>query len=225
MREWKIMTLEEYRKRASKEEDWAPGWDAISNVFEGLYPNQKPSHFGTLIPSRSIFGGDEYLDGCSIYQSSNGYKHLVTYGMTELYTNEKAYGGTWSKWGYEMTMKLNEDSVDNCKWAITMLSNLARYTYTKERYFEPMQFISGNGTSLHIGVESAITALLVVNDTECDGIDTVHGRVDFMQLVGITQSELQALKEDCKNAALLYERMKKDNPYLVTDMKRTKSYL
>ncbi len=219
------MTLEEYKKRASEEEDWAPGWEAIDEVFEKLYPNQKPAHFGAAMPSRAIFGGDEYVDGYSIYQSPNGYKHLLTYGMTELYTNEEAFGGEWSGWGYEMTIKLKENSVEDCKWAINMLSSLARYTYTKKKFFEPMQYIAGNGTSLHIGIESAITALLVVNDTECNGIDTVHGRVEFMQLVGITQRELEVLKEDYTQAGLLCENMKKDNPYLATDMKRIKSYL
>ncbi|QRG70475.1 suppressor of fused domain protein [Brevibacillus choshinensis] len=60
-------------------------------------------------------------------------------------------------------------------WAIDMLSNLARYTFTRKRFFEPIQFVSGNGTSIHIGVDSANTALLVVHDTEAEGIDTVHG--------------------------------------------------
>jgi hypothetical protein len=46
-----------------------------------------------------------------------------------------------------------------------------------------------------------------------------------MQLVGITQRELEVLKEDHTQASVLYENMKKDNPYLVTDMKRIKSYL
>jgi hypothetical protein len=219
------MTLEEYKKRAAEEEDWAPGWEAIDEVFDKLYPNQKPEHFGTTITKRALFGGDQYIDGYSIYQSRNGYKHILTYGMTELYTNEEAFGGEWSGWGYEMTIKLNENSTENCMWAIDMLSNLANYTYTKKRFFEPMQFIAGNGTSLHIGAESAITALLVVNDTEANGIDTVHGRVDFIQLVGITQRELEILKEDRSKAEILVENMKKDNLYLVTDMKRTKSYI
>jgi len=219
------MTLEEYKKRAAEDEDWAPGWEAVDEVFEKVYPNQNPAHFGTVLTSRAVLGGDEYIDGYSIYQSPNGYMHLLTYGMTELYVDEESFGGEWSRWGYEMTIKLKEDSVEDCKWAIDMLSNLARYTYTKERFFEPMQFIAGNGTSLHIGTESAITALFVVNDTECQGIDTVHGRVEFMQLVGITQRELEVLKADNSHAAVLYERMKKDSPNLITDMKRIKSYL
>ncbi|ENQ3108391.1 Suppressor of fused protein (SUFU) [Bacillus sp. 491mf] len=219
------MILEEYKKRASEQEDWAPGWEAIDEVFDKLYPNQEPAHYGTTFHKRAFFGGDEYLDGYSIYQSPNGYKHLLTYGMTELYTDVDAFGSEWSRWGYEMTIKLKEDTNEDCMWAIDMLSNLARYTCTQKRFFEPMQFVAGNGTSLHIGVESAITALLVVTDTEAEGIDTVHGRVNFMQLVGITQQELEVLKEDYTKAEILVKNMKKDNPYLITDMKRIKSYL
>lgn len=219
------MDKQEYKRLASEQDDWAPGWHAIDAVFEKLYPGQEPSHFGTDLHARAIFGGDQYLDGYSIYQSTHGYKHIITYGMTELYTEEKAFGGEWSKWGYEMTIKLKEESLDDCLWSIDMLSNLARYTYTQNRFFEPLQFIAGNGTSLHIGVESNITALLVVRDTEAAGVDTVHGKVDFMQLVGITEKELEVLKEDSTKAAELVGKMKLDNPHLVTDMKRKHSYL
>lgn len=123
------MTLDEYKNQASEQEDWAPGWDAIDQEFEKLYPKQIPVHYGTEMHKRAIFGGDEHLDGYSIYQSPNGYKHLLTYGMTELYLEMESFGGEWSRWGYEMTIKLKEESVESCLWAINMLSNLARYTY------------------------------------------------------------------------------------------------
>ncbi len=110
-------------------------------------------------------------------------------------------------------------------WALDIFANLARYTYTQKRFFEPLQIIGGNGTPIKIGSASKITALLVVQDTEAEGIDTVHGRVDFLQLVGITEKELDALKEDRSQAAILVEKMRKENPYLVTDMNRVNSFL
>lgn len=219
------MKVEEYKRLAAEQEDWAPGWEAIDSVFGKLYPNQNPAHYGTLLHSRAIFGGDEYLDGFSIYDSPKGFKHLLTYGMTELYTNEEAFGGEWSRWGYEMTIKLKEETNEDCMWAIDMLSNLAKYTFTQNRFFEPLQFIAGNGSSLHIGTDSNITALLVVNDTEAQSLNTVHGKVEFMQLVGITQRELEILMDDRTKAEVLVEEMRKDNPYLVTDMSRIDSYL
>ena len=220
------MTKEEFLKRIQEDESYSPGWQAIDDAFEKLYPGQNPDHFGTLITSRAIFGGDEYLDGFSVYTSPKGYKHLVTYGMTVLYGDEEAFGGEWNGWGYEMTMKLKEDSAENCKWAIDMMSNLARYTYKTERFFEPNQYVKGNGTSLHIGEDSMITALLIVSDTEAETQMSVYGKTEFMQLIGITESEIQAIIEDPSNIEKLIELMKADgNEDLVTDMKRTKSYL
>lgn len=75
------------------------------------------------------------------------------------------------------------------------------------------------------GADSMITAILAVDDTEVSGIDTIYGRVDFLQFVGITSEEYEMLKEDPSTAKLLVEAMKKDNPYLVTDLGRKKSYL
>lgn len=124
------MTKEEYIKRMKEDNEWAPGWEAIDAEFDRLYPGQKPGHYGTNIQSRAMFGGDEYLDGCSVYDMGNGCRHIVTYGMTELYGDEEAFGGEYSRWGYEMTLKLKADSAEECMWALDMLSNLARYTYS-----------------------------------------------------------------------------------------------
>lgn len=128
--------------------------------------------------------------------------------------------------GYEMTIKLIEKDEQDCVWALNMLSNLARYTYQTERFFEPYQYVGGNGQSLHIGEDSAITALLLVNDTELKPQLSVYGKTEFIQLVGITDSELEAIMDDPDNVEVLINAMKNDgNPNLVTDMKRKKSYL
>lgn len=219
------MTKEEFLRRMQEDETYAPGWQAIDDAFEALYPGQQPEHFGTLLTARAALGGDEYLDGFSVYNSPKGYKHLVTYGMTVLYGDEEAFGGEWNGWGYEMTIKLKEKDTANCMWTIDMLSNLARYTYKTERFFQPNQFIRGNGSSLHIGSDSLITALLLVNDTEAEPQMSVYGKTEFIQLVGITEAELQAVMEDKSNIPVLLRRMKEDgNADLVTDMKRQRSY-
>ena len=218
------MTKEEFLIRLNEDEEYSPGWQAIDDAFEKLYPGQNPDHFGTIMTSRAIFGGDEYLDGFSVYSSPKGYKHLVSYGMTVLYGDEEAFGGEWNGWGYEMTMKLKEKDTESCMWAIDMMSNLARYK--TGRFFEPNQYVKGSGTSLHIGTDSLITALLLVNDTEAEPQTSVYGKTEFIQLVGITESEIQAIIDDRNNIPRLIELMKADgNEDLVTDMSRNKSYL
>lgn len=220
------MTIEEFKKRASEDEEWAPGWGVIDEALDELYGDAEYQHFGTNIAARAMFGGNEYLDGYSIYTSPKGYKHIITYGMTVLYADEEAFGGEYNGWGYEMTVKLKETDNDKCMWAISMMANLARYTYTQKRFFEPYQFVSGNGSSIDLNrPESRITALLVVEDTELKRRDTLYGSTDFLQLVGITQSELEALKADHTKAQILAEMIKKDYRYLETDMNRTHSYM
>lgn len=221
------MTLEEFKKKLEADDEFAPGWDAIDAAFEALYPGQKPSHFGTAINTRAMFGGENYLDGFSFYRSPKGYLHLVSYGMTVLYGDEEAFGQEYNGWGYEMTMKLKADDPNDCIWAADMMLNLARYTYTSGNWFEPQHYVAGNGESINRGMpESAITSLFVVEDTEVPAQDTIYGKTAFLQLVGITYHDAMALKEDwATNAPLLYERIKADNPDFVTDMSSTKSYL
>lgn len=219
------MTKEEFLIRIKEDENYSPGWQAIDDAFEKLYPGQKPDHFGTILTSRAALGGEEYLDGFSIYNSPKGYKHLVTYGMTVLYGDEDAFGGEWNGWGYEMTMKLKENDTESCMWAVHMMSNLARYTYKTKRFFEHDQYVKGSGASLHIGADSLITALLLVNDTEAEPQMSVYGKTEFIQLVGITESELQAIIADHDNISRLIACMEADgNGDLVTDMRRSKSY-
>lgn len=215
------MTKEEFLTRIKEDEDYSPGWQAIDDAFEKLYPGQNPDHFGTTFSSRAMFGGDEYLDGFSIYNSPKGYKHLVTYGMTVLYGDEDAFGGEWNGWGYEMTIKLKEKDSESCMWAMNMMSALARHTYKTKRFFQANQYFKGP----NIGSDSLITAFFLVNDTEAETQMSVYGKTEFIQLVGITESEFQAIIEDKNNVPKLIELMKADgNADLVTDMRRSKSY-
>ena len=220
------MTIDEFRKKNQNEDDWVPGWDEIESVFSKLYPEQSTAHHGTNMVRRAMFGGDQYLDGYSIYQSSKGYNHIVTFGMTELYADEDKLGGERNKWGYEMTFKLpaNKEN-ENHLWSLDLLANLARYTYEQKRIFEPYQFISGGGKSICKDKQSKITALMVISDTELESIEGIYGKVEFIQLVGITESELTALTSNPDNAKKLYTLIQQDNPDFVTDLSRVKSYM
>ncbi|MFF1817322.1 suppressor of fused domain protein [Kribbella sp. NPDC058245] len=220
-----MMTKDEYVARAAAETDWAPGWLAVDAAFDALYPGVTPPHKGAPFEARAIFGGQEYIDGYSIFPSPNGYQHLLTYGMSTLYVDPESYGGDFSGWGYEMTMKVRADGPDDCIWAINSMSNLGRYTYTAKAWFEPFQFVNGRGQALH--TDTRLTSYITVSDPEVGGIDTVHGRVDFIQLVGITQPELDWVADGgTERAKELVRRIAEDgNPHLVTDLARSHSYV
>ena len=161
----------------------------------------------------------------------NEYQHIVTYGMSELYANEESFGGEWSGWGYEMTFKLVANKPEECLWVLNTLANLAFFTNTQESYLENLQFIAGDGKSLSRDDKSLITAMIVTHDTEIQGVTTEHGKLQFLQLVGITQKELEWIMQydnaddNKKSIQELIYKMQDDNPYLATDMNRQKSYV
>lgn len=223
------MTKEEFIAKVEADEEYAPGWDAIEEAMLEVYPEGGEEHFGTAIHARAMFGGDQYLDGYSVYTSPKGYKHIVSFGMTELYGNPDAFGKEYNGWGYEMSIKLKETDTKECMWAMDMMANLARYTFQTSRYFEHGQYVGsadGDKGAIKQGADSIITSLLLVNDTELKSRDTVYGKTEFIQLVGITTSELKAIIEDRSNVQKLIDLMKADgNEDLVTDLARTKSYL
>ncbi|MBQ5311647.1 MAG: suppressor of fused domain protein [Oscillospiraceae bacterium] len=221
------MTQDEFRAKA-KDTEWAPGWDEIESAFKAVYGDAEPEHFGTVITSRAMFGGNEYLDGYSAYASQKGYSHIVTFGMSELYADEEKLGGEYSKWGYEMTIKLKGEEPKKCIWAMNMMGNLARYTFQSDRWFEPGQYVGSakNPASIDLGrPDCKITAVLVTNDTEIETRQTIYGELAFLQLVGITQNEFSAVVSDRSLVPTLLERLRADYPDLETDMNRTKDYI
>ena len=64
-----------------------------------------------------------------------------------------------------------------------------------------------------------------MNYTKTQTLDTHNGKDEYIHFLGITESELDAIRKDGSNISILIEKMKKDNPELITDMKRKKSYL
>jgi len=131
------MTREEYAKRMKKHPDWAPGWDAIDAAFAKLYPEAEPVRFESELHDRAALGGEEYLDGFAVYDTGKGYQHVVTYGLSELYPSMAAFGSEYSKWGYELTLKVRESYAETGTWALDLLAQLARYTFQTGNYFEP----------------------------------------------------------------------------------------
>lgn len=215
------MSAEEYKQQFTEND--TPGWTAIDNVFDKIYPGQEPSHYAP--PLHYIVGGEDPLDGVSIYNSSKqeDHFHFVSYGMSELYYNEKAAGGEFSKWGFEFTMRVKPFAGDKDKpfWVISMMNNLARYVFTSGKWFEEFQYIPANGP-IRLETETEITALAFIKDPEAGSIQTPHGEVTFLQLVGLTTAELERLKQVSTRAAVeeLLLELAQSNPLLITDLER-----
>jgi Suppressor of fused protein (SUFU) len=215
------LNLDDYKKQFS--EDDSVGWMSIDAQCEKIYGAQEPKHFAP--PLHYQLGGDDPLDGISIYQSQEQSKHhhFVSYGFSELYYNEESVGEDFSRWGFELTFRLAPfaDDADPPTWPITVMQNLARYVFNSKNYFEEFHFIPMNGP-IRLETDTQITAVAFVLDPQLGKIDTPHGEVCFLQMVGITQAEHDALKEvnTLEVTAQLLEKLKQKNPLLITDLTR-----
>lgn len=218
------MTQKEY-KNIFDEED-AVGWLEIDKVVEGIYGDQKPRHYAP--PVHYMLGGEDPLDGVSIYDSQKDmfHRHLVSYGMSELYYNEEAAGGEFSKWGFEFTFRLKpfaEDG-DDPTWVVNLMNNLARYVIKSGKWFEEYHVIPANGPiRLNSTAEINIVGVAFVSDPELGKIQTPHGEVSFLQMVGLTANEMNRITSASSaydEVKKVLDEMKTTNPLMITDLLR-----
>lgn len=218
------MTQKEYKNLF--DEDDAVGWLEIDKVVEGIYGDQKPRHYAP--PLHYMVGGEDPLDGVSIYDSQKDifHRHLVSYGMSELYYNEEAAGGEFSKWGFEFTFRLKpfaEDG-DDPTWVVNLMNNLARYVIKSGKWFEEYHVIPANGPiRLNSTAEINIVGVTFVSDPELGKVQTPHGEVSFLQMVGLTANEMNRITSASSaydEVKKVLDEMKTTNPLMITDLLR-----
>ena len=214
------MDLAQYKQQFTEED--AVGWLAIDAELDKVYSEQNPKHFAP--PILWELGGEDPLNGVSIYQTkhADGHKHYVTYGFSALFYDEEAVGADYSKYGFELTFRLKpfKDDAEFAQWPIYMLQNIAKYVFKSGNYFEPNHYMPANGP-IRLETETAITAFAFDLDSELGEIETPHGKLQFLQVVGITQTEYEAIKASGGTAEDLINALKQNNPLLVTDLTRT----
>ncbi|MDF9843152.1 MULTISPECIES: suppressor of fused domain protein [unclassified Paenibacillus] len=202
----------------SEEEVEATGWDAIDEQMNRLYGEQEPKHYGALIPYS--LGGKDPLQGISAYKAEKPYPHwhFVTYGFSELYAKESS-DPEYSGYGFELTFRLirNADEEEPPAWALNLLQNMARYVFSSGNIFASGHYLDANGP-ICLEADTKLTALAFTDDSELPAIDTPNGRVEFLQMVGITADELEAMTTWNTNAFL--HAAQEELPYYITDLLR-----
>lgn len=225
------MTLKEYNQ-LYKEATKAPGREAIDNHLQKTYPNMNFRHYPVANEGETNFSDSQALEGVSIFDvdSPQKHRHLVSYGLSELYYNPKAYGQDFSKWGFELSFRLtpyehDEDDKNTTfgdpVWAVDVLHNLAKFVYETKQWFVPKQFLPANGP-IRMDTDTDLTGFIFVEDPVLKTIKTLHGDVQFIQVVGITEKELQMLiaQPNMENMEDFILKLSKENPLLITDLNR-----
>ena len=190
---------EEQYKTQFEEED-AVGWDTIDEALLKVYPEQEPRHYGTIL--KYMLGGEDPLDGISIYDNYKQifHRHIVSYGMSELYYSPESAENEFSGWGFEFTFRIvpfeedkdGEGAKNEPSWAMNVMQNLARYVFESKKWFEAYHFIPANGP-IRLECDTKLVGIAFAPDPQLGTIETPNGEVAFLQMVGITQKELDCL--------------------------------
>jgi suppressor of fused-like protein len=191
----------------------APGWEAIESALSDLYDDQAPVAFAPSV--RRALGGTDPLDRV---EGERPHWHLVSYGLSELYDKEREDPST-SGYGFELTLRLLRapGELQPPAWTIAMMQNLARYVFDSGKVLEPGHHLNANGPIAR-DLQTALRGLLFVTDPELPAIETPNGRVEFVQIVGVTIDELVAIEawDGPRFAELLATR----DPLFITDLAR-----
>lgn len=207
----------ETTSKPEEKEVEAIGWNAIEQEFLRVYPGQtNPKHYGTILPW--ILGGNDPLDGISIYDGGN-YWHFVSFGQSEIYEKESNVK-EMSGYGYELTFKLKKDNYEDEEAEIRnicgILQMIARITFTKNEIFQPFEFIyTGQIVGIDAKQKSNLTGFITIKDPTVETIDTPNGKVEFLELIGMTDAELKTLST-VGSVMEIYEKLGSD----ITDYHR-----
>lgn len=198
--------------------DNAPGWDAIDAALWPIYGKREPLHYGTVVPY--ALGGPDPIHGISAYKNlePQPHWHFVTYGISELWDKESTDPEV-SGYGFELTFRPTCKPKDRKppNYALNFLQNLARYVFESGNVFGVGHTLPLNGP-IEEGSDTRVHAVSFIHDPQLPPIQTPNGRVEFLQIVGLTMDELEAISS--WNAAAFLELRRRDDPLLLTDLGR-----
>ena len=145
---------------------------------------------------------------------------LVTFGISELYekisSNEEISGH-----GFEFTIKLKkgcyEDEEKEIRTICGILQDVAKMVIDAGEVFKANEYIyTGQTTGIDSKGISKITGFITVLDESTNILFTPNGRVEFIELVGVTDEELKFIIDKKINVRELYQEIGTD----VTDFNR-----
>ncbi|XP_017142097.1 suppressor of fused homolog [Drosophila miranda] len=224
-----------------------PGLKAIIDHLFQVYPDQpNPLQVTTLL--KYWLGGQDPLDYISMYNNKGDAEknvpphwHYISFGLSDLHGDERVHlqeeQSHRSGMGFELTFRLAKTEAElqqeqECPekplrpptWPANLLQAIGRYC-----------FQTGNGLcfgdnipwrkSLDGSENSMLQSLLVAQDPQLGCIETPFGTVDFCQIVGVFEHELEQASRWNGRGVLnfLREDIQTGGEWLVTNMERTMS--
>jgi suppressor of fused len=146
--------------------------------------------------------------------------HLVTYGLSDLDGTDFAGSGAPSSsgafgWGFELTFRIEEQEPP--LWAADLLVSLAGYVWTSGHPFAEGHNVDLRGP-IRLDSTTRITAAMIVEDPVLRSLDGPLGPVQFLQVVGLTEGELELCRAWTTDG--VRDLLARSDPFLVTRLDR-----
>lgn len=163
------------------------GWDAIAGALERLHGAEEQWHIAGMPPL--ALGGD--FQGMSAYAANDNW-HLVTFALSELWAKENS-DPEWSGMGFELTARVPFTPDAPPAWLPSVVSFVCRWVRTSGTVVEDGHFLVLPDWLPAKGWARPWPAVAFVLDPQLGAIDTPNGRVEFLQLVSLSQRSLEEL--------------------------------
>ncbi|WP_157995646.1 suppressor of fused domain protein [Thermomonospora amylolytica] len=159
--------------------------------------------------------GQDGIYGLSAHRGGDHWL-LVTFGLSELFGKDSADPEV-SGWGLELTMRLPATGARPPAWSLRLLQQLGRYVFSTGRAFDHGHRMDPGGPITGTP-GTRLTAPAFATDPRLGTIDTPHGRVQFLTVIGVTADELARMK--ATGTAHVLAELAAASPLLITDADR-----
>ena len=173
----------------------APGWAAIDRALAGVFGDQVPHQF----TSRTAYDLDAAspLPAIAVYEDTEpDHWMYVTFGLTELFSKDSPHAEI-SGFGYELTFRLPRDGdATPPTWPLRLLQGIGGHALSHEAQLDTGHLLALGAPLCPPDVSATrLTGLICVPDPALGQIDTPHGSLLFMTLFGLTDDELECIRE------------------------------
>lgn len=218
-----------------------PGMRAIYQQLFCIYRESNPLVISTVNKMWSNpTSSNEPLDYIFIYANPGSKEenvpehwHFVSLGLSDLYGDNRVHAidtsassERTSGLGFELTMRINRvnNELTPPSWPAQLMQQLAKYVFVSRNKFFIGDHIPWN-KPIDGSQDSKIQHLLISLDPQLAKIKTILGHVSFMQIVGVTQEEMEQASR--WNGKGMLNLLKKDPTTggisLITDIDRKQS--
>lgn len=193
-----------------------PGRAAIDRALDALYPGQIDLRFAGF---RRADGNPPSLVEFTVYpcEETTPHWHFVSYGLSEVFGKQTADPEV-SGYGLELTLRVvREPGSKPPPWPARILTYLADYVFDTGNGFGPLHTMALSGVPMRsLGTE--LESVLFVEDPRLPPVVSSNGRLQFLQVLGITSDEEDLIARWDANRFLEFLAPRPSVP--VTDLRR-----